>query len=134
MATPPRNHPALLQSARRLADRKRAEWLLLVNDGTFGPAELLHEAARADGRALLKLSLRQVLLAQKGWGRKKTDAVLSHIFSIVGGKIEVRQATVGWLLDPRAGGRRFGAWLDAFEPKSGPLWPGFPYVRSSGNG
>jgi hypothetical protein len=79
----------------------------------------------------IQLSLRQVLLAQPAWGRKRTDAVIEHISSIFGGRMERRQITVGWLLDPRAGGRRFHAWLDAHQPKSRPPWPGFPYVRSS---
>jgi hypothetical protein len=131
MGTPPRNSSEKLAGARRSASRVRAEWLMLVNDETVTPADLLNEAARADARPLLRLSLRQVLLAQPAWGRKRTEAVIGHISSIFGGRIEGRQITVGWLLDPRAGGRRFHAWLDAHQPKTRPPWPGFPYVRSS---
>ena len=64
-----------------------------------------------------------------GWGRKRTEAVIRKVSSVATGRIEARQITVGWLLDPRSGGRRFAAWLDALEPKTGPAWPGFPFVR-----
>jgi hypothetical protein len=131
MATPPRYDVSRLNSARRAAARIRGEWLMFINDGTFSPGDLMKEAALPESKALLKLSLRQVLLSQRGWGRKRTDAVIDHIAGVIGAKIDRRHLTVGWLLDPRAGGRRFAAWLDAFQPKTGPIWPGFPYVRSS---
>lgn len=131
MGTPPHVDVSTLNTARRAAGRQRAEWLMRVLDGSAGVQDLMKEAARPEARPLLKLSLRQVLLAQKGWGRMRADGVIDHITSVIGGKIDRRLLTVGWLLDPRAGGRRYAAWLDAFQPKTGPLWPGFPYVRSS---
>jgi len=131
MGMPPRFDVSSLNSARRAAGRLRAQWLMLVNDGTFTPTDLMKEAALTESKALLKLSLRQVLLSQQGWGRKRTDGAIDHVAGVIDARIDRRHLTVGWLLDPRAGGRRFAAWLDAFQPKTGPLWPGFPYVRSS---
>lgn len=131
MGAPPVFDVSALNTARRAASRTRAEWLMHINEGTLTPSDLMKEAARPEARPLLKLSLRQVLLSQQGWGRKRADGVIAHIAGVIDGKIDTRHLTVGWLLDPRAGGRRFAAWLDAFQPKTGPLWPGFPYVRSS---
>lgn len=128
--TPPRNDVAALNSARRAAALYRAEWLMSITDGIVTLQELMTEASRPEARALLKLSLRQVLLSQPGWGRKKAEKILMHIESVTGATMERRKITVGWLLDPRAGGRRYAAWLDAFEPKTTP-WPGFPYARST---
>lgn len=131
MGAPPAFDVSALNTARRAASRIRAEWLMHINEGTLTPSDLMKEAARPEARPLLKLSLRQILLSQQGWGRKRADSALDHVAGVIGGKIDRRHLTVGWLLDPRAGGRRFAAWLDAFQPKTGPLWPGFPYVRSS---
>lgn len=127
----PENPLSLLNSARRAAARCRAEWLLLINDEIVSPDDLLKEAGTTTGRPLLKLSLRQILLSLPGWGRKRCDSILNHVVAVTGAKVEPKQITVGWLLDPRAGGRRYQAWLDARQPKSGPPWPGFPYQRNS---
>jgi hypothetical protein len=129
MSTPPQNSIGSLNRAREAAARVRGEWLLLLRDDLVGPNDVLTEASTPDGRPLLKLSLRQLLLARPGWGRKRTEAVIRKVSSVATGRIEARQITVGWLLDPRSGGRRFAAWLDALEPKTGPAWPGFPFVR-----
>lgn len=127
----PSNSVDVLNSARKAANRFRAEWLLMLADGMFTPADLLREAGTDAGRPLLKLSLSQVLLSLPGWGRKRCDSILKHVLSVTGVKIEQRHVTVGWLLDPRAGGRRYQAWLDAMQTKEGPPWAGFPYVRNS---
>lgn len=130
--TPPRGATLdALNSARRSAARFRSEWLLLVHDLMVTPGDVLAEAGHPHGRALLKLSLRQILLAQPGWGRTRADTVIEKIMSVTDARIERRQVTVGWLLDPRAGGRRFAAWLDAFEPRSALGGEGFPYARRS---
>lgn len=126
-----------LQTANRArvsAARFRAEWLMLVNDRMVLPGDLIAEAARPEAKSLLKLSLRQLLLAQPGWGRTRANTVIDKILSVSNANIERRQATVGWLVDPRAGGRRFAAWLDAFEPRSALGGAGFPYARRSSHG
>lgn len=116
-------------AARRSAATYRAQWLMLVHDKMVTPDDALTDAARPEARPLLKLSLRQLLLAQPGWGRTRADAVIDKILSVSEAKIERRQVTIGWLLDPRAGGRRFAAWLDAIDPRKEPAGPGFPYAK-----
>ncbi len=129
MNTPPSNPVSLLNSARQQAAIFRAEWLMLIHDEIMSLSDLMHEAEREESKALLRLTLRQILLAQPGWGRRKTNQILDHILSVLGAKIDRRQLTAGWLIDPRSGGRRYASWLDAFEEKRTPPWPGFPHAR-----
>jgi hypothetical protein len=127
--TPPAPTLEAANTARRSANLYRAQWLMLVHDGMVTPGDVLTDAAGPAARPLLKLSLRQLLLAQQGWGETRAYGVIDKILSVTDAKIERRQVTIGWLLDPRAGGRRFAAWLDAFEPRSALGGAGFPYVR-----
>lgn len=139
----PANRPGIAELARsrEAAARHRGEWLTLIADGVSTIDQLFTEAAAPDGRPLLKLSLRQVLLAQPGWGRNRTRAVLEKILSVAGGRVgHVQSANVGhvqptvsWLLDSRSGGRRVAALLDALEPKKGAPWPGFPFSPQAAN-
>lgn len=117
--------------ARRSASRFRAEWLMLVHDRMVTIGDVLAEAERPEAKSLLKLSLRQMLLAQPSWGRTRVNSSIDKILSVAEAKIERGQVTIGWLLDPRAGGRRYAAWLDSFEPRSALGGPGFPYARRS---
>ena len=131
MSTPPAANMDALNRARRGAARLRTEWLLLINSKMVTPVDAVVEAAQPQGRPLLKQSLRQLLLSQPGWGKTRADAVIGKILSVTDAKIECRQATISWLLDARAGGRRFAAWQDAFEPRTELSAPGFPYARMS---
>lgn len=132
--TPPAPTLETANAARRNAAVYRAQWLMLIHDGMVTPGDVLADAAGPQARPLMKLSLRQLLLAQQGWGKTRADGVIDKILSVTDAKIERRQVTIGWLLDPRAGGRRFAAWLDAFEPRSALGGAGFPYARRSAHG
>lgn len=96
-------------------------------------AQVLAAAAGQENRPLMKLRLRMLLRFQPGWGAVRADQIIDHVLSVTGAKLDRRLVTVAWLLDPRAGGRRYTAWLDAIEPKKDPPWPGFPHTRSSSN-
>ncbi|GAA4033698.1 hypothetical protein GCM10023063_16870 [Arthrobacter methylotrophus] len=132
--TPPAPTLEKANAARRSAAVYRAQWLMLIHDGMVTPGDVLADAAGPEARPLLNLSLRQLLLAQQGWGRTRADNVIDKILSVTDAKIERRQVTIGWLLDPRAGGRRFAAWLDAFEPRSALGGAGFPYAKRNAHG
>lgn len=94
---------------------------------------VLEAVAEQENRPLLRLRLRMLLRYQPGWGAVRADQVIDHVLSVTGAKLDRRLVTVGWLLDPRAGGRRFTAWIDALEPKKDPPWTGFPHTRSCSN-
>lgn len=79
---------------------------------------------------MLRLTLRQLLIAQPGVGVKTAEAVMTTLTHIVGcgsaGQSQ-RTLTVQWLIDPRAHGRRVLALIDAMDDRAGlPPWPGFP--------
>lgn len=96
-------------------------------------AKVLEAVAEPENRPLLRLRLRMLLQYQPGWGAVRADQIIDHVLSVTGAKLDKRLVTVGWLLDPRAGGRRFTAWIDALEPKKDPPWKGFPHTRSCSN-
>jgi hypothetical protein len=101
------------------------EWLDSLSTGLNSISDLITAATSEDDRALRRLSLRQVLLHQKGWGRARTERVLSDLLSSLGLE-PTRRLTVAWLIDARAGGRRVRALADAY-PGVQP-WIGFPYA------
>lgn len=114
-------------SARHAADMTRGNWLLLVSEGMATPTQVIAEAAKPHGAALLKLRLRQLVQAQPDWGEGRSSALVSKVAKIAGSKKPASEATIGWLLDRRTGGRRFAAWLDSIDEKSGTPCTGFPF-------
>ncbi|MCC3299448.1 hypothetical protein [Arthrobacter caoxuetaonis] len=94
-------------------------------------ADVLKASESKEYRPLLKIRLGMLLRYQPGWGRIRAEGVVDHVLAVTGVKLDRRLVNVGWLLDPRAGGRRYTAWLDALEPKKNPPWQGFPHTRSS---
>lgn len=105
----------------------RGNWILLVSEGMFTPTDVIAEAAKPAGAPLLKLGLRQLVMAQPDWGEARSSALVSKVISVSGSKIPVAKATVSWLLDRRSGGRRFAAWLDSIQEKAGTPGAGFPF-------
>lgn len=116
---------ALANSAKPAAARTRADFLLSLQTGLISISELIDAATSEDDRALRRLTLRQVLLHQEGWGRARTERVLSELTSSLG-LAPTRRLTVAWLIDARAGGRRVRALADALSGAQ--PWIGFPYA------
>lgn len=123
--------PARAQSARRRADLTRAQALLRVTAGRSTIWDILREASMPAGRALLRLSVRQLLLAQPGVGVRTARGQLESLIITLGHPIgaTTRAMTLQWLLDPRAGGHRTLAFIDVMggRPEACP-WPGFPFA------
>lgn len=128
--------PASALAAKRSADRFRAHALVSVARGQMTVWDVLREAALPTGRPLLRLSLRQLLLAQPGVGVKTVQSYLSTLDHLVGcASATESQAglTVQWLLDPRVHGRRLLALLDVMGQRTGtPPWRGFPLAPPPG--
>jgi hypothetical protein len=114
-------------SARDAAAKLRAEWLVSLDAELVSVSDLLLHACTLEGRPLLRLPLRQVLLSQPDLGVARAGKILARIQDLLGLEMPVRKMTVAWLLDRRAGGRRFMAWLDATQKSRSEPWPGFPY-------
>lgn len=126
--------PSLSTARAALVDarRYRAEWLVAVAQGLTGPLDLVVQAATEEGEPLRTISLQQLLLSVPGWGHLRSAQVLRDLAGVLDVDCAVvGRHTVGWLLDPRAGGRRVLAWLDAHQRPRAP-WPGFPFASARG--
>lgn len=120
-------HPQ--NEAKKLAQRKRAEWLLSLSAGYITATDLITAACTDDNQALLRLTLRQVLMNQPGWGEVRVNRVLGRLRRVLGDSTtDTRRMTVAWLVDSRAGGKRVQVWADALDNRSSLPWPGFPYA------
>lgn len=118
---------ALANTAKREAARTRAAWLVSLGvEGNKTIPDLVRQATTEEGRPLRRITLRQLLLTQEGWGRARADRVLSLTTSLLGHEPTSR-LTVAWLIDARAGRRRVRALVDALTERDVP-WIGFPYA------
>jgi len=128
----------LLIDQRRRANTARGELLQLIADDILSPWEGLVAAATAGEKALLRLSLDQVLTAGDGIGQARARRITTqvvHILAVTEGHTSSGRVTLGYILDERARGRRLLAVLDAFishglirEVADVPVWNGFPFA------
>jgi hypothetical protein len=115
-------------TARAAAALMRAEWLVALDAGVVDADGLIDQACVPEGRPLLRLPLRQVLISQPHFGNARAGKTLARMQSILGVEMPIRDMTVAWLLDSRVGGRRFMAWLDATLKNRSEPASGFPYL------
>lgn len=131
LGTPPSIEVA--REALSAARRTRAEYLIALTEGLIDISDLLAFAVTEDGAPLRRISLRQLLLSQPGWGERRTARVLSALSDRLGTAERPKDMTIAWLIDPRSGGRRYLAWLDVRQAKSSAPWPGFPFATRKGD-
>jgi len=125
--TPPPVPLSRANAALHSARRQRAEWLIGLDSGLVDPMELITHSALDSGRALRRLTLRQVLIAQPRWGATRAGEVLTLLHAFTHAQVEIPALTVGWLVDNRATGARFVAWFDVTAiDREDPPWPGYP--------
>jgi hypothetical protein len=122
---------AELNSALAAARRCRAEWLLSMDAGLLGVAELVSHASTEEGAPLRAIHLTEILQSQPGWGRRRSKAAMETLRrrTQVGGTTPNHRLTVGWLVDRRSSGQRLTALCDQLtnDPRSAPSG-GFPYT------
>ncbi|WP_104136662.1 hypothetical protein [Cryobacterium sp. Y62] len=128
----PANAIVELNAARAAAQEIRSEWLTAVTIGVLTIHDLVEHAAAPEGRPLMRLPLRRLLLASPDFTIKEADRILKHVSDVLRLRDDDRrnQRTVQWLLDDRTGCRRFMAWMDAIAPRERP-WSGWPATPSS---
>jgi len=117
---------ALANVAKAEASRTRQVHIESLQVGVLSISDLLEAAAQEGNHALRRLTLRQLLMNQEGWGRARTARALTHLTSLLGSEPTSR-LTVAWLLDARAGGRRLRALADVLSERTQPEI-GFPYA------
>lgn len=132
-----RSSPPITDAREALATarRRRAEQLVALAEGRVTPLEVVHAAATEAGRPLRRISLKQLHLTQHGWGERRTSRLLVGLAARLGlHPDQVADKQISWLIDPRAGGRRYLAWLDVQHPKASGPWTGFPYAPQGRRG
>jgi hypothetical protein len=120
-----------LNSALAASRRVRAEWLLAMEAGVLGVAELVSHATTEEGAPLRAIHLAEILRTQPGWGRRRTRVAMETLRRRLGvpGTTPDYRLTVGWLVDRRSSGWRRIALCDQLtnDPRSAPS-AGFPYT------
>lgn len=112
---------AALGEARLL----RSEYLVSVASGLLEPNDVIDAACTEEGTALRRINLVQLITSVPGVGKARAMRRLSEVSVRLGVAEDMSKKNIGWLIDPRAQGRRFLVWLDTEQPKTTP-WPGFP--------
>ncbi|MBW3068949.1 hypothetical protein GZ998_05405 [Actinomyces sp. 594] len=99
---------------------ERAALLAAVDAGVLDVPDVI---AAGHSRAAAGIKVRR-LLACAGMSPSRVRRLLGRARGLHGGTAD---PTVGWLVDPRAGGRRVAAFAAAWEPRPG-TWEGFPFT------
>ncbi len=116
----------LANDAKLRAEQTRAVVLASVNVGASSIPDLLTTASTEQRHPFRRITLRNLLISQFGWGRARTAHALARITSLLGPEPTSR-LTVAWLIDARVGGRRVRALADVLTERAVP-WIGFPYA------
>jgi hypothetical protein len=90
-------------------------------------SDVIEAACRPENKALLRLTLYQLLTHQPSWGSARAQRTLRQLDTLTNSTLSHRRLTLAWLLDHRAGGRRVQAWADVMGGKQAQPWPGFPF-------
>lgn len=125
---------ASLRAGRSANIHLRAEWLHLLSNEIVKVDDLLRAVEEPRYKALRAITLRQLWLNTPKVNRGRAEGILNHILGVTGETVERRKMTIGWLLDPNSGGRRYQAWLDAQQSKKAPPWIGFPFTPTISGG
>lgn len=140
MCNPTQHSPDMqrLIAQRHRANTARGELLQLIADGILTPWEALVAAATADEKALLRLTLHQLITASPGIGQARAHRITAQVVHILGtteAAAPTGRVTLAYVLDEQARGKRLLAVLDAFishglirEEGDLPVWTGFPFT------
>jgi len=108
----------------------RTQWLDLLYNGVLDLDAFFDAVTGPEGRVLKVITLRQLMVRGLGWSRTKAEKMLNRMDILLGSVTDRRKMTVGWLLDPNSGGKRFQVWTEINEQKNQTPWPGFPFTRN----
>lgn len=122
--------------ARDKAARQRFMYVEAVEVGDLTVDDVITAACQSAGKALLRLRLDKLLMAQPGFYPRHARAILASLDSVLADTARLPRGTyrhtVAWLVDPRARGRRIAAWVNIAhaQPSAdrGSVPTGFPYA------
>ncbi len=123
------------RAAAAEARHLRAEYLVAVAKGMIDPVDLLEAARATSHRALRTIRLSQVFAARADDAPESTRNTKTPwpklrrrlLAALDLAALPDTKMTVSWLLDPRAGGRRWLALHDALRSRDEAPWSGFPW-------
>lgn len=116
---------AALHEARLL----RADHLLAVHEGLLEPLDVVDAARHPTAQALRRIRLDELFLSAQGTSTREWRLIRKRILGVLNLDVPDRDLTIGWVIDPRAGGRRLHALKDSLRPRLEVPWPGFPWAE-----
>lgn len=130
MSRPPHVPLERANNARLAARSARGWWLLALHEEKVTISDVIEEAATAEGSPLRSIPLSELISSSMGIGKNRSESLSEKIAEICRGDgCAQRNPTIGWLLDPRAGGRRMAAFADCLTPLRVHVpWEGFPWA------
>lgn len=121
------NDMTLQRAALAEARHARADHLNAVYEGILTPLDVIDAAHEPTALALRKIPLDQLMLAVDGTSVPEWRRIRDQMLAVLDLQVPDRDLTIGWLIDPRAGGRRLHALRDAMSKRIDVPWPGFPW-------
>lgn len=114
----------------------RADHLLAVHEGLLEPLDVVDAARQPTAQALRKIRLDELFLSVDKTSVREWRLIRNRMLGALNLNVSDRDLTIGWVIDPRAGGRRLHALKDALRPRIEVPWPGFPWAAppSGANG
>ena len=133
---PRRNLTATLTGANSaLAEARMARSIALsaVTDGKVTVLDIVKAAKRSDGAPLRRIQVRQLLMAQPGWSKRRAEAMLARL--VLGSRVkDPAGLTIQWLISPRSRKTLLDEFAEALSPRRGsPPWEGFPFAPEPTN-
>lgn len=119
------------------ARKMKADHMIAVAIGVLTPLDVLESALHATHRPLRTVRLSSLFgPLDKGAPKaaKKSHVPWRTLRPRLLSALDLdprtpdKTLTIGWVHDPRAGGRRWFALRDALRPRDEPPWPGFPWA------
>lgn len=126
--------PYYLRLGREDARRLRADHLIAVHAQVMTPGDVIDAATAPTNLALRDIQLKDLYLSADTVSPSAWDSVRRRTLAVLG--LEAahhpdKKLTIGWLIDPRASGRRYYAFSDALRTchvDRQPPWPVFPWT------
>lgn len=122
---------AAQRSALDEARKLRAEFLIALHEHRIEPLDVVEDARHSWALPLRQLRLDRVFL-ESGMSARRWRLIRDRMLDVLVENVPPAKLTVGWVLDPRAGGRRHYALGDAVRERITEPWPGFPWQPPPG--
>ena len=107
----------------------RADHLMAVHEGLLEPLDVVDAAHEPAAQALRKIRLDHLFVAAQGTSTREWRLIRKRTLGVLCLDVPDRDLTIGWVIDPRAGGRRLHALKDALRPRLQMPWRGFPWAE-----